>query len=79
METEIDKGVVAWMNYLGLPVKMILGKDMMEKVKFLYSRKCKSPRVKTRDARIVTPSKKMTSTACASPSVQPNNQPTSSR
>jgi hypothetical protein len=38
----------------------------------------KSPRVKTRDGRIGTPSKKMTSTACASPSRQAINQPSSS-
>ena len=40
--------------------------------------KGKSPRVKTRVGRIGTPSKKMTSTACASPSGQPSHKPSSS-
>ena len=38
----------------------------------------KSPRVKTRVGSIGTPSKKMTSTACASLSGQPSHQPSSS-
>jgi hypothetical protein len=39
----------------------------------------KSPRVKTRAGRSSTPSKKMTSTVCASPSGQASNQPSNSR
>jgi hypothetical protein len=39
---KMEKGVVRWMKFVGLPVKMEMEKDKMENVKFLNQESVKA-------------------------------------